>query len=412
MQLQIFIFDEEFKSLQGLGSPFDLLPFYNPGVSIDHVCFVHGREELLLVDSGHQARIFSLITMRPKYGDSSRLLSYFLILDHRPISLQLPQKPHAVYSSPDGSYALVVQERDGVSTMTAYHWSTFACTDGITIMPSDFPVDLGSALLSSIVYRSNVHLIGFDFDSRSCRSVILDITHKPTNSTCQGWGSKVLSSRGKHTVHNCLIHCHDEVWSCFPVVPVAKLQARTTSREQRQKTLVFVTDDDRGPFLSHFSNIVHTFETTSRKPTGEELRNISVSAQTFPSFANQFLSSPDWPVSRFRSGEWLANLLCLIPIQIAITHRNRFVPLKDGVVSTQLEKSLLGAGVNRIVDDLSLGWYESIFQSYWASKVELVFSLSSGTSLITAFISILACQSYFINGRAISGERLHRQSYR
>jgi hypothetical protein len=81
------------------------------------------------------------------------------------------------------------------------------------------------------------------------------------------------------------------------------------------------------------------------------------------------MSSPDWPVSRFRAGEWLADLLCLIPIHIAITHENRFVPLKDSVVSPDLEKSLLGAEVNRIVDSLTLGWYESIFQSYWASKV-------------------------------------------
>ncbi|KAI0247518.1 hypothetical protein BJV78DRAFT_1380231 [Lactifluus subvellereus] len=368
MQLQIFIYDEEFKSLQGLGSPIDLLPFYNPGVSIIHICFVHGREELLLVDSGAQARIFSLITMRPK-----------------PSSLQLPQVPRAIYSSPDGSYVLVVQRRDGVPTIMAYHWSTFTCTDGIPIILPDFSVDLDSALLSSIVNRNNVHLIGLDLDSRSCRSVILDITHKPTDFTGQEWRSKALSSRGKHTVHNCLIHCHVDVWSRFPVVPVAKLQAITSSRGRQQKALVFITDDDRGSFSSHFSNIVHTFERTSRKPTGEELKNISVSTRTFPSFANQFLSSPDWPVSRFRAGEWLANLLCLIPVQIAITHRNRFVPLKDGVVSTQLEKSLLGAGVNRIVDNLSLGWYESIFQSYWASKPVKVVSSMGEQSVGNSF---------------------------
>jgi hypothetical protein len=135
------------------------------------------------------------------------------------------------------------------------------------------------------------------------------------------------------------------------------------------------------PFSSHFSDLIHTFERASRKPTGDELRGISVSACTFPSFALQFLSSPDWPVSRFRAGEWLADLLCLIPIHIAITHENRFVPLKDGVVSAELEKSLLGAEVNKIVDSLSLGWYESIFQSYWASKVRVSLPNCLGTSL-------------------------------
>jgi hypothetical protein len=96
-----------------------------------------------------------------------------------------------------------------------------------------------------------------------------------------------------------------------------------------------------------------------------------VSTCTFPFFARDFLTSPDWPVSRFRAGEWLADLLCLIPIHIAIVHENKFVPLKDGVVSAELEKSLLGAEVNKIVDSLSLGWYESILQSYWASMVSI-----------------------------------------
>jgi len=312
----------------------------------------------------------------------------FLIILCRPASLQLPQVPRAVYSSSDGSCMLAVQEQDGTSTLTAYHWSTFASTSGISVTLPDFPVDLSSALLTSIVHRSNTHLVGLDLESRTCRSVVLDITRKATEFTFQERRSKAASSKhGKHTVHNCLIDCHADVWTRFPVVPAVKRHTITSSSERQQKTLVFVTDDDRRPFSSHFSDIIHTFERASRKPTGDELQSISVSACAFPSFVHQFLSSMDWPVSRFRTGEWLADLLCLIPIHIAITHENRFVPLKDGVVSTQLEKALLGAEVNRIVDSLSLGWYESIFQSYWASKVRAF----PGTLLTVLLTSIRAC---------------------
>ena len=67
MQLHIFVFDEELKSLRGLGTPIDLIPFYNTGVSIKHACFVHGSEEILFIDDSAQARIFSLITLQPKY---------------------------------------------------------------------------------------------------------------------------------------------------------------------------------------------------------------------------------------------------------------------------------------------------------------------------------------------------------
>jgi hypothetical protein len=67
MRLHIFVFDEELNSLRGRGTPIDLLPFYKSGVSIVHACFVHGSEEILFVDSDAQARVFSLITLQPRY---------------------------------------------------------------------------------------------------------------------------------------------------------------------------------------------------------------------------------------------------------------------------------------------------------------------------------------------------------
>ena len=278
--------------------------------------------------------------------------------------------PRAIYSAPDGSCILLIQDDDdGKRTVTAYHWSTFASTRGISVTLPDFPVDLDAALLTSIVNRSNIHLVGLDLNTRSCRSVVLSITQKATEFKFEEKRSKGTSGHGKQTVHNSLIYCHSDVWMRFPVVPAVKRHTITSSSRRQQKSLMFVTDDHGRPFSSYFAHIISAFERTSRKPTGDELKSIQVSARPFSSFARKFLSSSDWPVSRFRAGEWLADLLCLIPIHIAITHENRFVPLKDGVVSPELEKSLLCAEVNRIVDSLTLGWYESIFQSYWASKV-------------------------------------------
>jgi hypothetical protein len=94
-----------------------------------------------------------------------------------------------------------------------------------------------------------------------------------------------------------------------------------------------------------------------------------ISAIPYSSLSNSLLGAAEWSVSKFRAGEWLVDILCLIPIHIAVTRENRFIPLKDGVYSTELEKSLLGADVNRIVNHLSFGWYESLFQSYMAKKV-------------------------------------------
>ena len=69
----------------------------------------------------------------------------------------------------------------------------------------------------------------------------------------------------------------------------------------------------------------------------------------------------------------MVDLFCLIPIHIAIARENRFIPLKDGVWAPDTEKALLGAEMGRIVDTLSFGWYESIFQSYMAMKVSAFF---------------------------------------
>ncbi|KAF8270147.1 hypothetical protein EI94DRAFT_1723596, partial [Lactarius quietus] len=359
MQLHIFVFDPERGSLRGMGSTIDLLPFYNYGESIVHACFVHGREEILFVDSTAQARIFSLIMLQPK-----------------PASVQLPKVPRAVYSSPDGSCALVVQEKAGISTVTAYHWTTFASTDGISITLPHFPVNLDAALLTSIVTRNNIHLIGLEVATHSCRSVILDITSNAAEFTFQEQRTKAPMSHNEMTAHNCLIDCHSEVWTRFPVVAEVKRDTITSSSERQQRTLTFVTDENHRPFSSYFSKMIRNFIKTSHKPTGGVLEGTTISTWVFTSFTRTLISNPEWPVSRFRAGEWLADLLCLIPIQIAITHQNRFVPLKDGVLSTELEKSLLGAEVDRIADSLSVGWYESIFQSYWATKpVKVVSSM-------------------------------------
>ena len=316
--------------------------------------------------------------------------------------------PRAIYSGPDGSCLFVVQDQDGQRTITAYHWSTFASTSGITVTLPDFPVDLDAALLTSIINRNNIHLVGLDLHSQSCRSVVFDITRKATKFVFQQ-RPKGSSLHVKRSVHNSLIDCHRDVWTRFPVVPAVKRNTITSSSQRRQKTLVFVTDDDRRPFSSHFTKMISAFERSSRKPTGGELNSIEVSARTFFSFTQDFVSSPDWPASRFRAGEWLADLLCLIPIHIAITRENRFVPLKDGVVSLQHEQSLIGADVSQIVDSLSLGWYESIFLSYWASKVRRWIRVIGNVS--DPWVApTLAGESCIVGGRAVRRKELRLES--
>jgi hypothetical protein len=83
MQLHLFQFDEELKSLRGFGAQIvDLRPFYNVEVSITHASFVCGKGEILLVDSSVEARIFSLILLQPTY-----IRCLFSFLFHADVSL-------------------------------------------------------------------------------------------------------------------------------------------------------------------------------------------------------------------------------------------------------------------------------------------------------------------------------------
>jgi hypothetical protein len=255
--------------------------------------------------------------------------------------------------------------------LTAYHWSTFGSTDGIPLEIPDLPTDQ-PLLLTSLTSRNIVHLVTLDIDAQSCRSIALDITRKVTEFTFKEKGARgghAMSENVSGTANNCLIDCHAEVWTRFPVLPAVQRETITSSSSRCQRTLVFITDQDHHLFAPHFHDLISHFERTSKKPTGNILKSLMVSATTFSAFADSFLSGMEWNVSKFRAGEWLAEFLCLIPIQIAVTKENRFIPLKNGVYSTELEKSLLGADVNRIVDYVSFGWYESLFQSYMAKKV-------------------------------------------
>jgi hypothetical protein len=223
-----------------------------------------------------------------------------------------------------------------------------------------------------MVSRGCIFLLGLDIDEHCIKSITIDITRKVTEFMFKKKGGTATSVNGSGlTLHNSIIDCHKEVWTRFPVLAAVRRGTITSLSKRRQKSLTFITESPTQPFVPYFSELIRTFERATRKPTGDELRRIDVSASNFESFRDKVVLDPNWNVSRYRVGEWLVDLLCLIPIHIAVCRENRFVPLANGVFSAKLEKSLLGAEVSRIVDKLSFGWYESIFQSYMASKVEL-----------------------------------------
>lgn len=67
-QLYVFVFDENYGNLSAVGSAVNLSTWYAQGLKLLCICFVCGSEEILLIDSDAQARIFSLITLQFRYN--------------------------------------------------------------------------------------------------------------------------------------------------------------------------------------------------------------------------------------------------------------------------------------------------------------------------------------------------------
>ena len=279
--------------------------------------------------------------------------------------MDLHQIPIDVHSSPDGSCFLIVTS-DG--SIIAYHWSTFGSTNGVSLPIVDWAVGC-KLVISSFVRRSAVYLMKLDLLAHTCSAVALDITRKVTEFMFREKDSRGTLSGAHLTGHNCLIDCHADVWTRFPVLPAVQ-RATISSKHRCRRSILFVTDRDHNRYQAHFADMIETFERTAKKLTGDKLSTLQISAVTFDSFIADTSPNGEWNnTSVFKVGEWVVNLLCLIPIHLALARDNRFVPLKNGVYSAEVEKSLLGAEISRIVDSISFGWYESIFQSYMADKV-------------------------------------------
>ncbi|EJF62764.1 hypothetical protein DICSQDRAFT_57253 [Dichomitus squalens LYAD-421 SS1] len=357
LQLHTFAFDETYTTLQGMGTPVNLSSWYDSDtVVIKHVEFVSGSEELLFVDDQCRARIFSLVTQQ-----------------FRPATLQLLNRPSSIHSTPDGSCFFAIDEpTEDADTVAvrAFHWTSFDSPEGIKVtIPKRF---LEGCVVTSLLSRENVYLLGIDHANSMLGSAAFTITRRMTAFTFKEKGGTASGRKEQTTVHNSLIDCHAAVWTRFPVVPAVRRDTVVSTLRER-RSLVFVSKENPSSIEPHFSTLIEEFERMTHKPTGGELKNIQILALSHDTF---FLDSSLVHASTFRAGEWLVELLCLIPIHIAITRDNRFVPLKDGVWSPDVERSLLGADVAKIVDSISFGWYESLFQSYMAKKpVKVVSSM-------------------------------------
>ncbi|KAG8738572.1 hypothetical protein FRC10_006677 [Ceratobasidium sp. 414] len=353
LKLSVYIFDELFGGLRSRGSPISLKGWYDANVRIDKVCFVSGAEEVCFIEDSGRARIFSLITQQ-----------------FRTATLQIGSHVIDGFSAPDGSCLFVTvadqEAQPPREKLLAFHWASFGSNQsGIHVtdlQPSDAP-----RVVTRLEGRGRNHVLTFSAAPRSVGSMIIQVKQKATEFSFRS-NRETTRATAVETLNNSLLDCHLEVWTRFPVVPaVSRCTLSPVNRQPRK--LVFQSPVPLAELGDYFARMISSFERTTRKPMEGSLALISVF-----STAGGDASLAD-SISEFLLGSFIVELLCLIPLHLAITRENRFIPLKDGVWDPAYERSLLGADVPAIIDALSLGWYESLFQSYMATKASYIILL-------------------------------------
>ncbi|QRV98826.1 cytochrome P450 family protein [Ceratobasidium sp. AG-Ba] len=351
-RIAIYQLDERLKEIKGRGSVISLKRWYDNTVDIQNLCFVSGLEEICLIESFGRARVLSLVTEQ------------FL-----PGSVQVTQQVVDACSSPDGACLLLTVADHGESTsqtkLLAFHWASFGTNQtGIEVVA--LPSVLGRTI-TSFEDRSRIYVLWI-LDDLTIYSTALHIKHKSTEFSLQSDG-EVSRTVSVETSNNCLLDCHLEVWTRFPVL-AAVTRSLLSPVDRQRRVITYVSTTGILPVEKYFARMISFFENTSRKPTGNILSSILVASSLE---APEVVLSAISP-STFQFGGFVMELLCLIPIHLAITRDNYFIPLKDGIWDPKHEQALLGADVTTVIDSLSIGWYESIFQSYQATKCVRVVS--------------------------------------
>ena len=221
----------------------------------------------------------------------------------------LGQPPAGVHSTPDGACLLLSFVVGSKLVLKAYHWASFGSTNGIAIVcPDTFREPL---LVTAMVNRASIHVMSIDTSNMTCSSLALDITKKIADFAFREYGG-VRPSKEKplNTLHNCLIDCHEDVWTRFPVHAAIQHQTILSSHGRCPPKIGFVLDGEEHHqhIRPHFLEMKQRFRQKTQKPFSNDLKNIEVTAQDFA----QFLCSPARDKSIFCVGEWLVNVICLV----------------------------------------------------------------------------------------------------
>lgn len=191
--------------------------------------------------------------------------------------------------------------------------------------------------LAKIDSSQNAHLVSLH--QGRVRTWELAITSKAVDYAFHSFGGL---ERPESVAEASLIHCFNEVWTRYPIVAAVDSDRHTALLQSQAHQVHFVVSAHPAFFAQEFTKQIKQFERQLHKPTCGRLAALDVSAS--------LRFDPPMLCSEFSFGAWLVGLFCLIPIHIAITNANQFVPLTDGSSSGDLGEAFAGDGVEQLAN--------------------------------------------------------------
>lgn len=245
--------------------------------------------------------------------------------------------PSHIFSTPDSSHLLWVDLFDNRTRLQCVGRNSFGQGEEMELpfppgVPALSPMGITSFSRSGVLY-----LIILDLVQQHYVLMVVSVsgTYKVPHDQVLG---NARARRIRTKITNSLINCHADVWSRFPIDPsIAREPHRSAVRCER--SILFVSKSPHLPFSEYFRSMVTRIQPATPK-SGAILQTIRI--ETSKAF---YLSKDCTGVSTSPLGYWLAGLLCLVPINIAVTASNQLLPLRDGLISMDLEEQLLGADI-------------------------------------------------------------------
>lgn len=246
--------------------------------------------------------------------------------------------PFSVECTPDGSCIFVgIYDAVGKALVKAFHVASFGQRlNGFDLEPHLKMVG-DSLAFAKVGHSQHVHLVSLQEDT--LYSQVLHITSRSADYFFRSSG---VSEGPVSMAKASLIHCFTEVWTRYPIIAAIDSQCHRAEVKSQPNRVLFVTTQNHGLFVKEFAKQVKDFERKHHKPTGNRLSNLDVKATSKFGDASE--------CSEFPFGDWLASLFCLIPIHVAITRANQFIPLKDGSISAAFDDSTSGVEVEQLAN--------------------------------------------------------------